>query len=271
MTNHQDALRGVRTATPYPLWRRRIAFAGGLSALSLLASLLPGCGGGTPNQGDQPPASNPTPVVTSVTPATIVAGSPATNVTINGTGFVAASIADFNGAALQTTFSSATQLAAVLPAGDLDNGALATITVSNPSPGGGVSSGARFTVDNPSPVVSSISPANVIAGAQQQTLDILGTGFVTTSVVQWNGSALQTSFVSGTEVKAVVPVQDVAAGQVVQISMANPAPGGGNSTNTAFNISSPTPLVTGISPQTAPAGAAIVTPLQALDSKRTRL
>jgi trimeric autotransporter adhesin len=258
MTNHQDALRGVRTATPNPLWRRRIVFAGGLSALSLLASLLPGCGGGTPNQGDQPPASNPTPVVTSVTPATIVAGSPATNVTINGTGFVAASIAGFNGAALQTTFSSATQLAAVLPAGDLDNGALATITVSNPSPGGGVSSGARFTVNNPSPVVSSISPASVIAGAQQQTLDILGTGFVTTSVVQWNGSALQTSFVSGTEVKAVVPVQDVAAGQTTQISMANPAPGGGNSTNTAFNISSPTPLVTGISPQTAAAGAAIV-------------
>jgi uncharacterized repeat protein (TIGR01451 family) len=40
--------------------------------------------------------------------------------------------------------------------------------------------------------------------------------------------------------------------------MANPAPGGGNSANTAFDISSPTPLVTGISPQTAAAGAAIV-------------
>ena len=258
MTNLQDALHGVPTATPDPPRGRRIASAGSLSALFLLVALLPGCGGGSPNQGDQPPASNPSPVVTSVTPATIVAGSPATNVTINGTGFVAASVADFNGVALQTTFTSATQLAAVLPASDLGNGAVATITVSNPSPGGGVSSGARFTVNNPLPVVSSISPASVVAGAQQQTLDILGTGFVATSVVQWNGSALQTSVVSGTEVKAVVPVQDVAAGQVAQISMANPAPGGGNSANTAFDISSPTPLVTGISPQTAPADAAIV-------------
>jgi hypothetical protein len=56
----------------------------------------------------------------------------------------------------------------------------------------------------------------------------------------------------------VVPVQDVAAGQVAQISMGNPAPGGGISANTAFNINSPTPLVTGISPQTAAAGAAVV-------------
>ena len=206
----------------------------------------------------QTPPSNPTPVITSITPAAIIAGSAATNVTINGTGFVAASVAEFNGVARQTTFSSATQLAAVLPASDLGSGAIATITVSNPSPGGGISSGAKFTVNNPSPVVSGISPASVVAGAQQQTLDIHGTGFLATSVVQWNGSALQTNFVSGTEVKAVVPVQDVAAGQVAQISMGNPAPGGGNSANTAFDITSPTPLVTGISPQIAPAGAAIV-------------
>ena len=90
--------------------------------------------------------------------------------------FVAALVAEFNGVALQTTFSSTTQLAAALPASDLTSGAIATITVSNPTPGGGVSSGAKFTVNNPSPVVSSISPASVIAGAQQQTLDIHGTG-----------------------------------------------------------------------------------------------
>ena len=256
--NHQDAYPGVPKATPNPPWRGLVANARGLSALLSLAALLAGCGGGSPNQGEQTPPSNPTPAISSITPAAIIAGSASTNVTINGTGFVAASVAEFNGVALQTTFSSATQLAAVLPANDLDNGAIATITISNPSPGGGVSSGAKFTVDNPSPVVSSISPASVVAGAQQQTLDIHGTGFLATSVVQWNGSALQTNFVSGTEVKAVVPVEDVAAGQVAQISMGNPAPGGGNSANTAFDITSPTPLVTGISPQTAPAGAAIV-------------
>ena len=249
--NHQDAYPCVPKATPNPLWR-------GLSALLSLAALLAGCGGGSPNQGGQTPPSNPTPVISSITPAAIIAGSAATNVTINGTGFVAASVAEFNGVALQTTFSSATQLAAALPAGDLSSGAIATITVSNPAPGGGVSSGAKFTVNNPSPVVSSISPASVVAGAQQQTLDILGTGFLATSAVQWNGSALQTNVVSGTEVKAVVPVQNLAAGQVAQISIGNPAPGGGISANTAFDINSPTPLVTGISPQTAPAGAAIV-------------
>jgi uncharacterized repeat protein (TIGR01451 family) len=252
--NHQDAYPGVPKATPNPLGRL-IANAGGLLTL---AALLAGCGGGSPNQGDQTPPSNPSPVVTSITPAAIIAGSPETNVTINGTGFVAASVAEFNGVALQTTFSSATQLAAVLPVSDLENGSIATITVSNPSPGGGVSSGAKFTVNNPSPVVSSISPASVVAGAQQQTLDIHGTGFLTTSVLQWNGAALQTTFVSGTEAKAVVPVPNLAAGQVAQISMGNPAPGGGNSANTAFDINSPTPLVTGISPQTAPVGAAIV-------------
>jgi hypothetical protein len=107
-------------------------------------------------------------------------------------------------------------------------------------------------------VISGISPASGVAGAVQQTLDIHGTGFLSTSVVQWNGAALQTTFASGTEVKPVVPVQDVAAGQVAQISMRNPAPGGGNSANTAFDITSPTPLVTSIAPHIAPAGTAIV-------------
>jgi trimeric autotransporter adhesin len=147
---------------------------------------------------------------------------------------------------------------AALPADQLANASIASITVTSPAPGGGVSSGAKLTVNNPVPVVNSITPASLVAGAAAQTIDLMGTGFVPLSAVEWNGSALQTSFVSGTEIKATIPVQDAAAGQIAQISIANPGPGGGTSANASFNVNSPTPAVTGLSPKTAPANVAVV-------------
>ena len=138
------------------------------------------------------------------------------------------------------------------------NASVASITVTNPAPGGGASSAAKLAVNNPLPAVTSITPASILAGAAAQTIDITGTGFVPLSAVQWNGSALQSSFVSGTEVKATVPATDVAAGEVAHLSIANPAPGGGDSATASFNVTSPTPVVTSISPKTAPADAAVV-------------
>jgi len=111
-----------------------------IAALVLILSLvllLPACGGGGGGGGSTPPPSNPVPSITSLSPATIDVGASATTVTINGTGFVESSTAEWNGTSLTTTYVSATELQVTLPATDLAAVGTGKIVVVNPSPGGG--------------------------------------------------------------------------------------------------------------------------------------
>jgi hypothetical protein len=93
-----------------------------------------------------PPTTNPVPVASSLSPSTAVAGSPALTVTVNGSGFVAASVVRWNGASRSTTFVSATQLRATIMAADLAAAATVPVSVFTPTPGGGTSGTLSFTV-----------------------------------------------------------------------------------------------------------------------------
>jgi hypothetical protein len=65
----------------------------------------------------------------------------------------------WNGTKLATTYTNSTTITAEVPAADLVGLASVTVTVLNPSPGGGASSGITFTVGSPSapPGVSAIN------------------------------------------------------------------------------------------------------------------
>ena len=110
--------------------------------------------------------------------------------------------------------------------------------------------------NNPAPTITSISPAGVTAGAPSQTITFTGTGYISSTAAALNGATLQTSYVSATSLQATVPASALAAGQVSNLVLSNPAPGGGNSAPSTFSIMSPTPTLTGLSPQTVPQGAA---------------
>ena len=66
------------------------------------------------------------------------------------------------------------------------------VTVTNPAPGGGTSSAMNFSVGNPVPTITSLSPTSVAVGSGAQTLTINGTGFLSTSTVSYNGSTRTT-------------------------------------------------------------------------------
>jgi hypothetical protein len=185
-----------------------------------------------------------------------MAGVAQLSITVSGTGFVSGSVVRWNGTAVATTFSSDTSVNATVPATDLADGGTAAITVFNPAPGGGSSAAASFTVNNPPPAIAAVSPASVVAGSDAQTLDLTGTGFVPSSAAEWNGTALATLWVSATELKATLPTSAMAGSSANAITVQNPAPGGGTSAAAAFNITSPTPVLTSISPQIVPAGQA---------------
>jgi hypothetical protein len=112
---------------------------------------------------------NPAPAVSGILPGFINAGSAAFVLTVNGSGFVASSTVYWGTTALATTYVSANQLSATVPATDTATGGVsAAITVVTPTPGGGTSNAFQFEVDSASgsttgPTFTS-STATVTAG-----------------------------------------------------------------------------------------------------------
>jgi hypothetical protein len=210
-------------------------------------------------------ASNPAPTLTSISPTSATAGAAALTLTATGTGFITGSQVEWNGAALATTYVSGTSLTAHVPASDLTTAGTASVTVVNPAPGGGTSAVLSFTINvalNPAPTLTSISPTSATAGAAVLTLTVAGTGFISSSQVEWNGAALATTYVSGTSLTAQVPAADLTTAGTASVTVVNPAPGGGTSAVLSFTINvalNPAPTLTSISPTSATAGAAVLT------------
>jgi len=180
--------------------------------------------------------TNPLPSLSSISPTSITAGSSGFTLTVNGGNFVSNSVVRVNGANRTTTFISATQLSAAIPASDLAVGAYLSITVFSPTPGGGSAGPLTFTVNNPLPAISSISPNPVVAAGSSFTLTVNGSGFVSGSVVQFDGSPLPTTFLSATQVKAQVPNTDIVKVGQHTITVFNPAPGGGTSNSASLTV-----------------------------------
>src|ERR1051325_3755582 len=183
-----------------------------LLMLSVLAGILfSGCGGG----GSTPPPNgngngNPLPSVTSISPSSATAGEASFTLTVTGSNFVSGSVVNWAGTALTTTFVSSTSLTAPVPASDLSTAGTAQVIVTNPAPGGGTSTAKIFNINNPAPIVTSLSQTSADVGAGDFTLTITGSGFVSTSVVRWNGSDRTTSFGSGTQLTATITASDLA-------------------------------------------------------------
>ena len=185
---------------------------------------------------------NPTPSVSSIVPLTAIAGASGATLTISGTGFVAGSLVYYNSSSLAINVNTSTQIQATIPAGQLSNAATATVTVVNPSPGGGTSNGTIFTVVavNPVPSISSINPSTVVAGTSTTIITLTGNGYVSSSTVQVNGSNIPSTYVGNslfTATLASLLLTNVAA---LAITVTNPAPGGGVSAASVFNVTTST-------------------------------
>jgi len=93
---------------------------------------------------------------------------------------------------------------------------------------------------NPVPFLSqALAPPSGSQGGMAFNLTVQGTGFVSTSTVNWNGTALATTFVSSTNLIATVPSADIAATGTAAITVSSPAPGGGVSNVLLFPVTNP--------------------------------
>ena len=217
----------------------------------------PGPGGGTsPALSFTVVAPNPTPAITRLAPASAAFGGGALTLTVIGTNFINGSVVRWNGSDRPTTFVSGTQLSAQILPADIAAVGDASVTVFNPEPGGGLSGALTFSVVNPTPAITGLSPASAIATGPGFTLTVTGAGFLGTSVVRWNGADRPTTFVSATELTAAIPAGDIATQGMAAVTVVTPAPGGGTSNAVSFTINppNPAPTITSISPPTVTAG-----------------
>lgn len=196
---------------------------------------------------------NPAPTVTSISPSS---GSTAggTSVSISGTGFLTgASVSIGGSAATNVTVVGSTSITAKTP---VHTAGVADVVVTNTdAQSGTLSGGFTFTVPNPAPSVSSISPSSGLTTGGT-AITITGTGFLNGATVTLGGTAAtNVTVVNSTTITASTPAH--AAGAVNVIVTNSDAQSG--TLTSGFTYTNPAPTVTAVSPNagTASGGTSV--------------
>ncbi|PYS47491.1 MAG: hypothetical protein DMG13_27810, partial [Acidobacteria bacterium] len=196
------------------------------------------------------------PEVTALSPTSIRAGSSAIypTLTVTGRNFEPTSVVQWNEQDRETKFVS-----------------IGTLTAK--TPGVGMSAPLAFTIEppppNPQPFLGFLFPASIGAitsGAGFVNLTVSGSGFVPSSIVQWNGQDRSTHYSGNpTRLDASIPFSDLSQVGEASVTVFNPAPGGGTSFGLVFRITErvpppppptvPAPAITSLQPSTTVAGA----------------
>jgi hypothetical protein len=181
------------------------------------------------------------PLLSAISPTNAAAGSPDLTLALRGTNFTSGPdnpsqviwVANGTNTLLATIFVSSTHLTAVIPASLLGSPVTAQVVVQSGDPTGGSlskSNALEFRVQGEPPprfgtIISAISPTSVVAGSPDRTLTITGVNFAGrahfNSQAMWNANgqitALVTTFVSSTELTAVVPAALLSSPDTAQV------------------------------------------------------
>jgi hypothetical protein len=184
------------------------------------------------------------PAITSLTPSSVNADSAAFTLTVNGANFTSDTTVIWGSASLATTFVSASQLTAAVPASLIATAGTAHVTVSNTVSGASIS--APFTIISILPTITSTSPTSVLASIGTFTLTINGSNFLPgpgATVASWDYTALATTYISSTQITAVVPASLIPSARTLGIIVST---SNGVSSYFAFTINPPKPVITSL-------------------------
>jgi len=187
------------------------------------------------------------PVISSLVPNSAFVKGPAFTLTVNGSGFggLLGTTVLWNGSARTTTFVSSAQVTAQIPASDIDNAGTAQIAVRNEGVPDETSATVTFSIlNNPVPVISSLSPTSVLEDGPDFTLTVNGSNFVTGSRVRLNGSNQDTTFVSPSQLTARIKNDDIRQPGSLNITVFNPTPGGGTSNAMTLTVTASLTITT---------------------------
>lgn len=169
--------------------------------------------------------SGQAPVITSANNAAFLVGT-AGSFTVTATGFPTPTLSETGTLPSGVTFNASTGVLSGTPT----TGGTYSITFTASD---GVLPNATqsftLTVNNPLPIVTSISPSAVNFGSPNTTLTVSGTGFTLQSTVTVGSASITPTFVSSTQLRAVVPAAQLSSPGVLPVTVVTPPPGGGTS------------------------------------------
>ncbi|MET4107575.1 FG-GAP-like repeat-containing protein [Hymenobacter sp. UYP22] len=204
-----------------------------------------------------PAVPNPVPTMTALSPATAPGGSGPLVLTVNGVNFAARAFIQFNGVTLPTTRVSSSELTAQVPASALAAPGTYSVTVTNPTPGGGTSAPLPFLVTVPvPPVVLTFTP---VTGPVGTRITINGTDLGRTSVITFTGTVantVTTGFAVNAAGTQITNVTVPAGAQTGPIRVTTPV---GTATSPAeFTVTNTgAPAISSLSPTRAAAGMSV--------------
>jgi hypothetical protein len=91
-------------------------------------------------------------------------------------------------------------------------------------------------VNNPAPVLRGLDTTTLPEGSAGFTLTLNGSGFLSSSSVQWNGTPLIITAAGGTQIQVMVPPALLADKGTALVTVSNPGPGGGPSLPQVFTV-----------------------------------
>jgi len=158
------------------------------------------------------------PTLSSLSPA-IAAANTAFTLTINGSGFTSASVIIFDGAALPTTFISATQVQASISATAVQNPGPYNVSVASTAAEGAPVSNVLVETSVYLGAITGITPATAVAGGAQFTLTVSGGTFSSTAVVVFGSTDLPTTLVNPQQLTATVSASLLQTASTVPVTV----------------------------------------------------
>lgn len=196
--------------------------------------------------------------LTSLNPYTVAAGSAAFTLTATGIGFANRDSITLNGTAIATTFDSATQVHATVPATSVATAGTIQVAVADTS--NNSTNNLPFivtggTVGTP-PTLTSLNPNTSYNGVASVALTANGSGFVSGSVIVWNGTAMPTTFGSSTQLSTTIPGTDLTTVGTANVFVLNPDSTVSQTLPFTITVNpATTPTLTSISPTKAATGS----------------
>jgi hypothetical protein len=76
------------------------------------------------------------------------------------------------------------------------------------------------------PAITQLDPPNTAAGSAQFQLEVDGANFSSSAVVNFDGTAQPTTFMSATKLEATIPAAAIMSSATVPVTVTNPGSGG---------------------------------------------
>jgi hypothetical protein len=192
------------------------------------------------------------PIITAIGMTQVPAGFGAFTLNIYGTNFTSPMVANFGATPLTETLVGSATLPVTIPASLVATAGKVSVTVTT---AGGTSAPVTFTVTQPPPTITSVSPALVAAGGAAFTLTVNGSNFILGMNTRWGTTWVGANVISSTQLWVTIPASMIATAGTAGVQVyVSGGPGYSNSASITINPAPPT--LTSLSPSSVTAGGA---------------